>query len=157
MGCEWSAPSGGNTPVIVEMWYERLWEARRDNSGTGRSQERLSTWRTQCPTPSGLPNRASGPLVLTTSPPQRQSNVRLPFSQKLALPARPWGPAGPPRVSRSASEPRARRHRSGQKQRPTPGRKTAPLWVRPGSPAPPGPSLSSEGTGGARKALLPPG
>ena len=66
------------------------------------------------------------------------------------------GPAGPPIASRSASEPRERRHRSHQKQRPK-GRKTAPLWVRPGSPAPPGLALSLEGTGGARKASLPPG
>jgi hypothetical protein len=38
-----------------------------------------------------------------------------------ALPVRPWGPAGPPIASRSASERRERRHRSGQKQRPAPG------------------------------------
>ena len=37
------------------------------------------------------------------------------------------------------------------------GRKTAPLWARLGSPAPPGTALSLAGTGGARKASLPPG
>ena len=37
------------------------------------------------------------------------------------LPPAPWGPAGPRIDSRSASEPRERRHRSGQKQLPAPG------------------------------------
>jgi hypothetical protein len=94
---------------------ESFWEASRDNSGTGRSQERLSTWRTQCPTPSCLVNRASEPLVSATSPP-KQSIGSL-FLKN--WPCRP-GPAGPPIASRSASEPRERRHRSRQKQRPAP-------------------------------------
>jgi hypothetical protein len=81
---------------------------------------RAQAGKVSAPLSSGRLKRASGPLVSTTGPP-KQSNLRLPFSQTLAQPAGPWGPAGPPIASRSASEPRERRHRSGQKQRPAPG------------------------------------
>jgi hypothetical protein len=64
------------------------------------------------------------------------------------LRADPVGGGFPRRCHGLASEMHLRRARK---------RKTEPLWGRPGSPAPPGPSLSLEGTGGARKASLPPG
>ena len=82
-----------------------------------------------------------------------------------ALPARPWmrGPAcralraRRQLAGRQASPASAATGLSKNSSPPREGRKTAPLWARSGSPAPPGPSLSLEGTGGARKASLPPG
>ncbi len=90
--------------------------------------EWLLLWRTQCPTPSGL-------LFRQLAPPQSRpifgslSLKNWPFAGACrglpglagACPACLPGPAGPPIASRSASEPRERRHRSRQKQRPAPG------------------------------------
>ena len=117
---------------------------------------------------------AVGPPIQTTRPPQSrpifgslslknwpclpEPALPCPALPCPALPACLLGPAGPPIASRSASEPRERRHRSLQKQRPAPGgAQDSPGVGALSSPAPPGPLLSLEGTGGARKASLPPG
>ncbi len=72
-------------------------------------------------------------------------------------PCRP-GPAGPPTASRSASEPRERGHRSGQKQRPAPGGAQDRPAVRvPWFSGPAGAVALAGRNRGARKASLPPG
>jgi hypothetical protein len=48
--------------------------------------------RTQCLIPSTLSRKAHRPVIETTSTPN-QSKVRMPFSEKLSLPAGPSGPA----------------------------------------------------------------
>ena len=67
-------------------------------------------------------------------------------------------PAGPPIVSRSASEPSERRHRFVQKQPPAPaGAQDRPDVRAPWFSGPAGACPPVLGTGGARKASLPPG
>jgi hypothetical protein len=150
-----AAQSGSRNPSLANTLGssllsvgERFWKERHDTSGTGMSIQWLSIWRTQCPTPSAILNESEGLFGWSNSAPKSS-----PMFGSLSLKNRVClqGPPGPPITSRSASEPRECRHRSGQKQRP------APLWARPGSPGPPGPSLSLEGTAGARNASLPPG
>ena len=98
---------------------ESLWQVNPDTSGTGRSIGWLSIWKMQCPAPLALLNKAPEPLIHINRA-LNQPNIGIPLTENCPparLPAcRLPGPAGPPIDSRSASEPRERRHRSFRKR-----------------------------------------